>query len=116
MRLTSIACWKSLRPNTAMSGSTMWNSFATTVRTPAKCPGRVAPSSGSAMGPGAMRTRSSVGYMACNSAANSESTHHPEHVAPIGPVPMRSEKHPFELQLHSELVCRLEHEKHTYVR
>src|SRR2546427_4991521 len=45
MRRTSIACWKSLRPNTATSGSTMWNSLATTVSTPAKCPGRAAPSS-----------------------------------------------------------------------
>src|SRR5256886_9120609 len=35
----------------------MWNSFATTVRTPAKCPGRAAPSRVSAIGPGAIRTR-----------------------------------------------------------
>ena len=44
MRRMTASCWKSFSPNTATSGSTMWNSFATTVLTPSKWPGRNSPS------------------------------------------------------------------------
>src|SRR5207237_55954 len=47
-----------------MSGSTRWNSLATTVSTPAKWPGRAAPSSPSAIAPGWTRTSGSAGYIA----------------------------------------------------
>ena len=40
----SVACWMSFCPKTATSGWTMLNSFATTVSTPVKWPGRAAPS------------------------------------------------------------------------
>ena len=43
MRRMTRNCWPSFSPNTAMSGSTMLNSLATTVATPRKWPGRVAP-------------------------------------------------------------------------
>ena len=40
MRRTSATCWMSFWPKQATSGSTRWNSFATTVSTPANGPGR----------------------------------------------------------------------------
>jgi hypothetical protein len=43
MRRITVSCWKSFSPKMATSGSTMWNSLATTVATPSKCPGRNSP-------------------------------------------------------------------------
>ena len=42
---TTASCWKSLRPKNAAHGPTIENSFATTVVTPSKCTGRLAPHS-----------------------------------------------------------------------
>ena len=52
MRRTMASCWKSFWPNTATAGRTAWKSLLTTVVTPRKWPGRPAPHSGSASGPG----------------------------------------------------------------
>ena len=45
IRVTTATCWASFWPKKATSGCTMFSSLATTVQTPAKCPGpRSAPS------------------------------------------------------------------------
>ena len=44
MRRSTATCAASFWPKNALSGATMWKSFATTVATPRKCPGRDAPS------------------------------------------------------------------------
>ena len=43
MRRIASSCWKSFSPNTATCGLTALNSFATTVVTPRKWPGREPP-------------------------------------------------------------------------
>ena len=81
MARMSVSCCRSLRPNAARSGWTMWNSLATTVSTPAKCPGRIAPShrASSASSPGrgptgVTATTGGDGYMSAADGANTMST------------------------------------------
>ena len=60
---TTRSCWKSFCPKYATSGRTIAKSLVTTVATPAKCPGRAAPSSRAATGPGWTRVASPGGYI-----------------------------------------------------
>ena len=52
----------------------MWNSFATTVSTPAKWPGRTAPSSSAPSGPGRRVVAAPAGYMSSTPGAKTSST------------------------------------------
>ena len=74
LRRMSTDCCTSFRPKQATSGSARWKSFATTVSTPAKCPGRAAPSHRSAEGPGTTRISGEAGYMTSTLGTKSAST------------------------------------------
>ena len=74
IRRTSTVCWTSFRPKQATSGSARWKSFATTVSTPAKWPGRAAPSQRSAEGPGTIRISGGSGYITASLGTKSAST------------------------------------------
>ena len=63
MRRMTVSCWKSFSPNTATSGRQAPKSFVTTVVTPRKWPGRIAPSMTSASAPGSTWVSKPGGYI-----------------------------------------------------
>jgi len=68
MRRMTSNCWKSFSPKKAHSARESANSFATTVHTPRKCPGRRAPHSGCASGPGSTYDWKPAGYISSGPA------------------------------------------------
>src|SRR6266545_4436262 len=75
IRWIRASCCASFSPRYAAAGPTAWNSLATTVATPRKWPGRMAPSSRPARGPGSTVTSGSPsGYISRPSGANTRST------------------------------------------
>ena len=80
---SSVACCKSFWPKTATSGCTRLNSLDTTVSTPAKCPGLIAPSQRSAIASGTTLTTRGPGYITVASGTNAI-------VAPCDSAPARS--------------------------
>src|SRR5580692_4128443 len=74
MRRTIATCAASFCPKKAASGSTMWNSLATTVVTPRKCPGRERPSSLSLKPSTVTQVTAPAGYISSTDGANSNST------------------------------------------
>src|SRR5439155_21859832 len=73
-RLDDAQLLESFWPKYATSGRTISNSLATTVATPAKWPGRAAPSSGSPISPGSMRILSPGGYISSTLGTNAAAT------------------------------------------
>ena len=73
IRRTTTSCWKSFSPKNAWHGPTIENSFATTVATPAKCVGRLAPSSPSLIPPTVTVVAIGVGYISTGSGWNTRS-------------------------------------------
>src|SRR5580693_139124 len=74
MRRTMATCAASFCPKKAASGSTMWNSLATTVVTPRKCPGRERPSSLPLSSSTVTQVIAPAGYISSTDGANSNST------------------------------------------
>ena len=74
MRRTTASCCASLRPKYARHGPTIENSFATTVVTPSKWPGRLAPHSPSVSPSTCTVVRAPVGYISATVGMNSTST------------------------------------------
>src|SRR5580700_3334757 len=74
MRRTMATCAASFCPKKAASGSTMWNSLATTVVTPRKWPGRERPSSLLLSPSTVTQVTAPAGYISSTDGANSSAT------------------------------------------
>ena len=74
MRRTTASCWASLRPKYARLGPTIPKSFATTVVTPSKWPGRLAPHSTSVSPSTCTVVRAPAGYISAAPGVKRTST------------------------------------------
>ncbi|OQB71861.1 MAG: hypothetical protein BWX89_01590 [candidate division TA06 bacterium ADurb.Bin131] len=72
--LIIISCCASFHPKYALCGCIILNNFATTVHTPVKCPGRIAPSSFSEMSATEMVVRCFSEYISSTDGAKTTST------------------------------------------
>ena len=75
------SCWKSFSPNTATSGAVAASSLVTTVTTPSKWPGRIAPSRGVASEPGTTVVSNPGAYIAAGVGAYTAVTPAARHAA-----------------------------------